>query len=381
MENHSQQLTPLRHWLHQHPEISGQEKNTADHVFSFLQTCNPDQLVRHIGGEGILALFDSGLPGPVILCRSELDALPIRETNDIAHRSVMENTMHACGHDGHTAILCGLAKRLSANKPALGKVYLLFQPAEETGEGAKKVMEDEQFNIRPDFVFALHNLPGFASGNIVIKQGLFSAAVQSVILKLMGKTTHAAEPESGINPALAISEMICLADRLKNQDPASEAYSLVTPIQIRMGSAAYGTAAGEGELHYTLRCRDQVHLDQLREQLVEGCHQIALTHGLSFSFELLQTFYANNNHAAANQLVKNAALDLGYTVEEREIPFQWGEDFGYFTSSFKGCMFGIGAGKNHPALHNPDYDFPDDLLDKGVNMFNRIIQLLSQHYV
>lgn len=193
MESNLQHLVTLRQWLHTHPEISGEEKNTAAYLVGLLQSLNPDFIKEKIGGEGILVLFDSGKPGPVLLFRSELDALPIQETNDFAHRSLANGISHKCGHDGHATILYGLAEKLARQWPLSGKVCLLFQPAEETGEGAERVVADSIFrNIKPDYVFALHNLPGYETGAIVIKEGLFSAAVNSIVIKLKGKTAHAA---------------------------------------------------------------------------------------------------------------------------------------------------------------------------------------------
>ncbi len=376
METTAQHLIHLRQLLHTYPEVSGDEKKTAAYIYGFLKKLNPDNLVNKIGGEGLLALFDSGKPGPVLLFRADMDALPIQEENDFPHKSVHEGVSHKCGHDGHTTILCGLAEKLSEQKPATGKVYLLFQPAEETGEGAARVVIDPQFNLKPDYVFALHNLPGYEAGNIVVKDGLFSAAVNSVIIKLKGKTAHAAEPEFGFNPAKAISEIIKVADELNHNVPEDENFQLVTPVHINMGTTAYGISAGEAELHYTLRCWDNEWLRTLEATLVNQSIAIAHKYNLRFEHEFTQSFLANNNDKAANNVVREAAKQNGFIVEEKAIPFKWAEDFGYFTSTYKGCMFGLGAGNNQHALHNPDYDFPDSITATGVNVFHSITKIL-----
>lgn len=373
MINH---LLQLRHWLHTYPELSGFETKTAEHIVTIIRNLQPDNIVTNIGGNGILVLFDSGKPGQTLLFRSELDALPIQEVNKFAYRSVTDGISHKCGHDGHTTILCGLAERLATNRPLSGKVYLLFQPAEETGEGAKLVVEDSQFDIKPDYVFALHNLPGYAKGSIVIKEELFSAAVNSIIIKLKGRTAHAAEPEMGENPALAISEIINYADKQNNNDPEKEDFRVLTPVQINMGLAAYGVSAGYGELHYTLRCWTNDGLRKLEANLIKKAKVVAEQYKLELEHEFIQTFYANNNDKEAVGFVKHVATELNYTIEERKYPFKWGEDFGFFTSKYKGSMFGIGSGKNHPALHNPDYDFPDEIIETGINMFYAITKLV-----
>ncbi|MGB4843656.1 MAG: amidohydrolase [Ferruginibacter sp.] len=376
METTAQHLIHLRQLLHTYPELSGDEKKTAAYIYGFLKKLNPDQLINEIGGEGILALFDSGKPGPVLLFRADMDALPIQEVNDFPHKSVHEGVSHKCGHDGHTTILCGLAEKLSEQKPATGKVYLLFQPAEETGEGAAKVVNDPNFNIKPYYVFALHNLPGYEVGNIVMKDGLFSAAVNSIIIKLKGKTAHAAEPEFGFNPAKAISEIISLGGGLNHNVPEDKNFQLVTPVHINMGTTAYGISAGEAELHYTLRCWDNERLRKLETTLVEQSKSIADKYNLQFAHEFTQTFFANNNDKDANDVVREAAKQNNFTVEEKPVPFKWAEDFGYFTSTYKGCMFGLGAGKDQPALHNPDYDFPDSITTTGINIFHSITKIV-----
>ncbi len=376
METTLSHLIELRHWLHAHPEISGSEKNTSAHVIGFIQNHNPDHLITNVGGEGILVLYDSGKPGLTLLFRADMDALPIQEINEFKHRSVTNGISHKCGHDGHTTILCGLAEKLAAQRPASGKVYLLFQPAEETGEGAAKVVQDPKFNVQPDFVFALHNLPGYETGNIVLKDGLFSAAVNSIIIKLKGKTAHAAEPEFGMNPANAISDIITFADKQNHNVPEDENFQLLTPVHIHMGTTAYGISAGEAALHYTLRCWDNDRLRSLEKTIINKSTEIAIKFGLEPAYEFTQTFYANNNNKQANDLVRLSAKQNSFTIEEKSVPFKWAEDFGYFTSQYKGCMFGLGAGKDQPALHNPDYDFPDSIIGTGVNIFHSIVKNL-----
>ncbi|MGK7371752.1 MAG: M20/M25/M40 family metallo-hydrolase, partial [Candidatus Halalkalibacterium sp. M3_1C_030] len=170
-------LTELRHHLHSIAELSGKEEQTAGKITEFLNATNPDKLIRRLGGHGILATYKGEKEGPTILIRCELDALPIPEENDFDYLSKNENTGHKCGHDGHMAMVCGLAQLLGNNKPKSGEVMLLFQPAEETGQGAQRVLSDEKFsNINPDWVFALHNLPGYEKHQIVVREQTFAAA-------------------------------------------------------------------------------------------------------------------------------------------------------------------------------------------------------------
>jgi amidohydrolase len=374
-----EKLRTLRHELHAHPELSGQERQTAKRITAYLQTLKPDELLTDLGGHGIVATFDSGGSGPALLLRSELDALPIEETNTFAHRSSISGISHKCGHDGHSTILCGVAELLARQRPGKGKVHLLFQPAEETGSGAEAVLNDPRFSsITPDMAIALHNFPGYPLHSVIIKKGIFTAAVSSLALRLQGKTAHASQPEYGLNPALAVAELLQESDAYTLNDPASEDFQLVTPVYARVGSPAYGVAAGDGEVHFTLRCWDNTRLEKLRSSIVELTKEICLAHRLELSHESLQNFHANTNDSGSVDLVKTSALELGLELIELSDPLKGGEDFGLFTARFPCCMFALGAGETTPALHNPDYDFPDVLIETGVKLFKRITETVLE---
>ncbi|MBK8983239.1 MAG: amidohydrolase [Ignavibacteria bacterium] len=373
-----EQLKEFRRLLHANPELSGNEKETSESIVKFLKACKPDELIAGVGGFGIIAVWDSGNTGKEIMFRAELDALPIVEINDFGYRSKNPGLSHKCGHDGHSAILCGLAQHLSDNKPSAGKVILLFQPAEETGEGAKKIYEDDKFKtIKPDLIYALHNLPGYPLNEIVIKENIFTASVNSIIINLHGKTAHAAEPEHGINPALAVSEILREALSMENNQPEKDDMRVITPVYAEIGEKAYGISAGKASIHLTLRCWNDDNLKKLEKSIKDLSNRISDKYKLKTDFEYVQTFQANVNSPEATNILRKAAASLGYSITERNYPFKWGEDFGLFTSKFKGCMFGIGSGINIPELHNPDYDFPDEIIETGVNIFSEIITLVN----
>jgi amidohydrolase len=370
------ELKRFRRELHKFPELSGQEMATAKRVVNFLKPFKPDQLIENIGGTGVAAIYDAGNEGPVVLIRCELDALPIAEINDFEYRSVYPGLGHKCGHDGHMAIVCGLATQLAQTRPQKGRVVLLFQPAEEDGRGAAAVLADQQFEaIRPDYVFALHNLPGYPLHEVVCRPESFTAAVRSMIVQFKGKTAHAGEPEMGINPALAIAEFMQKSLSLQ-RPPEKDDFALVTPIQIEMGEEAYGISAGEGEVKLTLRTWNNVNLDDLSNRLQNIAKEAAQQHGLGLDIKWTQEFAANQNAAKMVELVEQVAKQHQLNYQNKATPFKWGEDFGLFTKRFPGAMFGIGGGEGLPALHNPDYDFPDELIPTGVNLFHGIIQQL-----
>ena len=367
------ELVTFRKMLHANPEVSGKEYNTAKSVAKFLKTCAPTKIIENIGGTGIVAVFDSGKPGKLVMFRAELDALPIQEINTFSHKSNIDGVSHKCGHDGHTTVLLGLARILSDQKPKTGKVFLLFQPAEEDGEGAKAVFADSKFEaLKPDYIFAFHNLPAYPLNQIVVKNNSFTAAVKSIIIKINGKTAHAAEPENGLNPALAIAEILQESAQLSNNDPNREDFTLITPIHIEMGEIAYGISAGYGEIRLTIRTWNEETMEKLTADIISCVEKAAENHQMPITYSWTQEFYANQNDDEAVEIIKESATNLDFDIFERKFPFKWGEDFGLFTQHFKGAMFGIGSGEKSPSLHNPDYDFPDEILPVAIQLFHKI---------
>jgi amidohydrolase len=361
--------------LHKHPEISGGEWETAKRIVGFLKSFQPNKIIEGLGGTGVAAIYQRFEGGPTILIRCELDGLPIKEESNKDYRSRNEGLAHVCGHDGHMAIVAGLAPLLQENRPGHGRIVLLFQPAEENGQGAVSVINDPAFEeIKPDYVFALHNLPGYPLNALVVRHGRFTASVTSMILKYKGKTAHAGEPENGINPAQVIARSVLAVTKYHKNDPDSAEFSVVTPVFMSLGEKAYGVSAGYGELHLTLRCWTMDRLRKLCSVIEDEIRDIAKEDNLELEIEYTQEFQANINDDSAMQVVLNAAKEFELELIERDTAFKWGEDFGQFTQRFRGAMFGLGAGENTPALHNPDYDFPDELIPTGTRLFYQIIQ-------
>jgi amidohydrolase len=364
-------LVAFRKELHRNPEVSQKEFETQKRIISFLKQIGIEGKV--VGITGVLVVFDSGKAGKTIMLRSDHDALPIQEVNEFEHKSLVDGVSHKCGHDGHTAIMCGVAKHIKDHPISKGKVILLFQPAEENGEGAKAVLADKEFDFKPDLVFALHNLPKYALHAIVCKEGSFTAAAKSIIIKLDGKTSHAAEPELGINPARAISELVQMFDKVKQPDLDRDDFALTSPIYIHMGELSYGVTAGHGEVHYTLRTWNNETMNKLSNGILLEVERIAQNHQLRSTISWTEEFSSNQNHPDAVSIITESIKENGFKNTERSTPFKWGEDFGLFTTNHKGAMFGIGSGIDCPALHNPDYDFPDEIIPTGIRMFTTII--------
>ncbi|MBB1487530.1 amidohydrolase [Oceanospirillum sediminis] len=362
----------VRQELHQHPELSNQEARTAERIKQHFTKMKPDQIFENLGGHGLAFLFKGANPGPVTLIRCELDALPIQEINDLPYKSCIDGVSHKCGHDGHMAIVTALGNFLSGNKPENGSVICLFQPAEETGAGAIRVVEDETFSqLKPDFCFALHNLPGKPMGQVLCKPGTFNCASRGMIIRLTGKTSHAAHPEDGISPAIAMSHLIEGLTRLPD---TMTGFNLVTVVHASLGEIAFGTSPADAVVMATLRTTTNEAMNMLVAHACQLAEQQAKAEKLSVSIEWEDVFGASVNTDTGYQHVMRACQAVGVEAITMEEGFRWSEDFGIFTEVSEGAMFALGSGEHSPQLHNPDYDFPDELIPTGFAVFREIIR-------
>ncbi len=372
-------LVNLRKELHKNAELSGRERNTSSLIYDFLRPYNPARIITDIGGHGLAAIFNGKQDGPTVMIRADLDALPIPESSDFEYASQTEGVAHKCGHDGHMTILSGLAPILADNPPDRGRVILLYQPAEEIGKGALRVLEDNKFkSIQPDYVFALHNLPGFKTGQIICRHDVFASASSGLIIKLLGETSHAAEPQRGKSPALALAQMINALSSVPQFHTALHEAAKVTVIHARLGEIAFGTSPGYAEIMATLRAHD----DNVMKFISDKCESLAkaMASGWQLNCDISwdEEFPATVNDNEMVDLIINLSTKLGLERYYQPVPFSWSEDFGNFISRFKGALFGLGAGEDHPALHHPKYDFPDEIIDPGINLFRALIyRLLS----
>jgi amidohydrolase len=368
-------LIKFRHDIHRHPDISGDEADTAHRVRDYLKQTDPDNIIEEIGGAGMAFVYDSGKKGPTVMIRSELDALPIPEDLDIPYCSETENVSHKCGHDGHMAMVAGVGWLLAERRPEKGRVVLLYQPAEETGEGSQRIIDDPAFKkIEPDYIFALHNIPGAPLGQVMMKDGVFAAASEGLITRLHGATSHAAHPENGRSPSIATAQIIQEWMSLSQRMFSFETPSLLTVIHARIGEVAFGTSPGEAEVMATIRAHDNEVLHKLSKTAEERAQALAAMHNLDAEVERTQRFEATVNDPDCNKLICSMAEKLGYKMQELAHPFSWSEDFGRFTSKYRGAQFGLGSGKKQPQLHHPDFDFPDSLIGYGSLLFYAIVK-------
>jgi amidohydrolase len=367
-------LANWRHHLHAMPEVSGEEHETAAEVVRFLtQQAAPDEIVTGLGGTGVAAVFIGTEPGVTVMFRAELDALPIAElSDDLPYRSQIAGKGHMCGHDGHMATLAALAVAFSRTRPRSGRVILLFQPAEENGAGAAAVLADDKFNnLRPDYTFSLHNMPGIPFGKSWIRPGAANCASCGLKISLTGKTAHASMPETGASPAPAVAALIPALTDLRCGDIRDGDLVLATVTHVAVGEPAFGIAPGAAELWVTLRTVTDDQMAAVREKAEALANRAATENGLAVSFSYHDEFRHCMNDAEAVDLIR-AAMDAENLPHEAGETFRASEDFGRFADVSKSAMFFLGAGENHPALHNPTYDFPDALIPIGARIFKRI---------
>ncbi len=359
-------LTALRGDLHRHPEIAGDEVRTAAVAAAALEDAGADLVVRELGGHGVVGRFRGDAPGARVLVRCELDALPVPEVIDLAHGSILDGVAHKCGHDGHMAMVLGLARLLARQRPARGEVALLFQPAEETGEGAAAVIADDRFAAwEPDIALALHNIPGFPGGCVVLGPGAFASASKGIVIELEGATAHASEPQRGRSPASVVAEILATFEALPQRATALHEAAQVTVVHARLGERAFGTAPGEAVVMATLRAHDQEVVDLLAMECARTARAAAEAHGLICRVSFAEEFPATVNDPGVVDVISWVADELGLERRIAPRPFPWSEDFGHFTSRWPGALVGLGSGVEHPALHSPGYDFPDELIGIG----------------
>lgn len=372
-------LTEFRHALHRRPEVSGAEEATAARVAAALPA--PDRLVTGLGGHGLAAVYDGAAPGPTVLLRAELDALPIRDLSGAAHASEVPGTGHQCGHDGHSAILVGLARHLARRRPARGRVVLLFQPAEETGAGAAAVLDDPRFaELAPDWAFAIHNMPGVPLGTADLPPGPASSASCGLRLAFQGRTAHAAQPELARSPAQALARLVPQLLALgPGGDPwaaPEPGFRLVTVSHLAMGAPAFGITPGAGEIWLTLRALLDADLDDMLARAEGMARAEAEAAGLTLHVTRHEHFTAGANDPQAVAHLARALQAAGITVRPGA-PMRPSEDFGRFGAVAPIALAFLGAGTDHPPLHAEAYDFPDALLAPAVQMWAALVAALT----
>lgn len=384
-------IIQLRHTLHQCAELSMAETETMRTLIDFLREHTSLQIhdrgswfyVQKSCRKGSPKTAPSAdIPAPIAF-RADMDALPIPETIDLPYASVHAGVSHKCGHDGHSAALCGLALELEAIETDRD-VYLIFQPGEETGQGAlecRSLIREKGIGE----IYAFHNLGGYPEGSIVYRSGLTQPASEGLRIRLFGKTSHASAPEKGRNPAAALARIVLAAQELfspefksrtAHSDPAlttpAEKMRLCTITGIDLGSGDFGISPGEGEVCMTLRAEAEADMKDMEASILRFAQNAALAEGLEIRHSIHDYFPETRNHDQCLRKVVRAAKGLGMPVIPMDRLWRASEDFGHYLKECPGAMFYIGNGEGYPPLHTVEYDFNDRILEKAVDLFCRI---------
>jgi amidohydrolase len=359
----SQELINIRKELHACPEYSHKEAGTAKILLKYLEQTAPDKIYKGVGGYGIIAEYSGKKPGPSKMFRCEMDAI-----------KTDKGCEHLCGHDGHMTILLGLAMKLGSDRNFNGKVYLLFQPAEEIGEGAALMVKDiEKLGLKFDFSYALHNNPNYPLNSIIIHKGTYAAGSTGMELKFTGAPSHAAFPEQAKSPTDAIISTVQEVKRLNNLKNNFSDFILATVVNIEVGEVNYGVTPGEGSLRLTLRSFKDPDLDKLCGMIGDFTKEQAAGQGLKLEITYHDRFPATVNSDEANEIVIKAAGKGGLNIIYEKDPTRGSDDFSFFTLNSKGSFFDIGNGEGRDDIHQPGYIFPDEILLPAINIFSEII--------
>ncbi len=360
----------LRHLLHQNPELSSQEVQTAKIITDFLTSYEPDEVYHQFSKTSVLFKFNGQINHRNILFRCELDALPIQE-QEKKYQSNKSGISHMCGHDGHMSILCSLAPFLKKNKER-PNVYLLFQHAEETGQGAKEVINSSLFqNLSLDYVFALHNYPSRELSHLFIKEKTMACASTGLKVKIQGESSHAGEINFK-SPIKVIEKLLSLIKKTNEQD--SSFFQMVTLTHLSLGEENFGINPGQAHLCLTLRADEQSAFENLKQT-----YSSFFEHFIQFEItkEWVEEFPVTANPINLSQKIIPLLQQRGFIVHQVDKAFPWSEDFGHFLNKWPGLFFVLGSGVERKPLHDSGYDFPDELIEHGNKLFISLINLLS----
>lgn len=355
-----QKIIDLRKKLHEIPEEAFKETRTKSCLMDFIKNNSSLEVVDC--GSWFYAKWTCETAGDTqtIGFRADFDGVVIADGS----------VKHLCGHDGHSAVLAGFAVLISQIKP-LRNVFLIFQPAEEIGEGGK-ICSAGLTGLGISSIYGFHNIPGYELGTVLALKSTFACASTGMEISVTGRPSHAAYPEAGKNPATVISSIIFFMNELIAKP--HKGMVLGTVIGIDVGSCSYGVSAGEGILRLTLRAALQEEFESLVSAIKNKAGELCSQEGMECRIRLIEQFPATENDADCVEKIKSVAASKNIEVVEPEEPFRWSEDFGYYLMKTKGAFFGVGCGKNHAQLHTADYEFADEITGTVLDVYEGLLQ-------
>ncbi|HQT67629.1 MAG: amidohydrolase [Rhodospirillales bacterium 20-60-12] len=364
----SDRLVGWRHYLHAHPEISRQERQTAAFVCDRLAEMGIP-FESGIGGHGVVATLRRGGGNGSVGLRADMDALPIEETTGLSYASTHPGVMHACGHDGHTTSLLGAALLLRDDPSWRGTVHFVFQPAEEGFGGALAMIEDGLFERFPmQRIFGYHNWPGLEAGTVMLHEGPLMAAGERLLITVKGHAGHAAMPHLTRDPVLAAAHMIVALQSIvsRNTDPLEAAVVSICTLQ---GAQADNQIPSTAILGGTCRALRPEVMARTVKRIREICTGIARAMDMEVDIEIGRSVAATINHKAEADMAAAAAAGAGMRVRRDMLPTMGSEDFGWFLERIPGAYAWIGNGPAEAGkgLHNPGYNYNDAILPVAAN--------------
>ena len=377
-------VAAIRRDIHAHPELCFQEERTADVIAKALTDWGIP-IHRGMGKTGVVGIVKNGNSPRAVGLRADIDALPMTEHNTFAHASKHAGKMHACGHDGHTAMLLAAAKHLSRHRNFDGTVYLVFQPAEEGGGGAREMIKDGLFDKFPmEAMFGVHNWPGMKVGAFGVNPGAMMASSNEFNITIRGRGAHAAMPHLGIDPVPVACQMVMAFQTIitRNRRPIDPGVISVTMIH---GGEATNVVPDMCQIRGTVRTFSMETLDMIEARMAVVAEHTCAAFGASCDFKFTRNYPPTVNHPAETEFIKRV---LGGVVGASNVhafePTMGAEDFSFFLQAMPGCYFVIGNGEGEHRdgghglgpcmLHNPSYDFNDDLIPLGATAWVRIAE-------
>ncbi len=371
------EVVEIRHHLHRNPELSHHERNTAAFVAEKLRGLGLDSVQTEVGEHGVVGTLRGGAEGTaggrIFALRADMDALPIQEESELPYKSCVPGVMHACGHDGHTATLLGTATVLARLRDRIpGTIKFVFQPAEETVGGARRMCE-AGIMADVDAIVALHGWPGVGIGQIGVRSGPMMASSDTFDIVVQGKGAHAAMPHISVDPIVVGAQIVLALQTLASREISPVEAVVVTVAQFHAGTA-YNIIPGSAELKGTVRCLSASLRDTMPEYIERIVAGICTAARAQYTFCYHSGTPVTVNNAEINALVAEVGAEvLGPNhVLHLDAPSMGAEDFGVFLHYVPGAMFRLGVGEDSPPLHTPCYNFGDAALPHGMELFTRI---------
>jgi len=371
------EISAIRRDIHANPEPGFEETRTADLVASRLEASGIG-VHRGLGKTGVVGSLKCGTSGRAIGLRADMDCLVMDELNSFDHKSVVDGCMHACGHDGHTAMLLGAARHLAETQNFDGTVHFIFQPAEEGLGGGREMVNDGLFDLFPvDGVYGMHNMPGYPVGQFAIVPGPMMASSDSFHLTIQGIGGHGAWPHQAVDPVLVAGEIIVGLQSIVSRtvDPLESV--VVGVSQVHAGSAN-NVIPDEAKLSGTVRTFSvemQDHIEARMKRVIDG---ICQAHGATADFFFERRYPPTVNHQAETEIASAVAAELvgRQNVVSRGLPQLGGEDFSFMLLKRPGAyiFIGNGDGEGGCMVHNPHYDFNDDIIPLGIAYWTKLVE-------